>query len=279
MERYLLLAALLVEALALVWFAKQLWGVVFKRDVDVELTTHDNPAAAITLAGYFFGIFIALAGVMASPSQGMWPDLINFAAYGAVGVVIMFLSVWGAPFVGGVKLRRDILDNRNVACAVVLFASFVATGLIFNGAVRGEGAGMMSWVTLLVFQILGQITLALVAHLFEFITPFDLHREINEERNLAAAFGYAGGLIAMGLILHNAVLGDFTSWATDLRSYAIYCVPLLLVWPVRTLVVNGVLLSFKNLNHEVSVDRNIGAGLIEACAYIGFALLFTVAAP
>ena len=63
MERYSLVAALLVEALLLVWFAKQLWGVVLKRNVDTELTTHDNPAMAITLAGYFFGIFIALAGV------------------------------------------------------------------------------------------------------------------------------------------------------------------------------------------------------------------------
>ena len=45
-ERALLTLALLVEALALVWLAKQLWGVVLKRDVDQELTTHDNPAAA-----------------------------------------------------------------------------------------------------------------------------------------------------------------------------------------------------------------------------------------
>ncbi|MNS39150.1 hypothetical protein D3C72_714230 [compost metagenome] len=68
------------------------------------------------------------------------------------------------------------------------------------------------------------------------------------------------------------------SWSTDLRSYALYCLPLLLLWPVRKLVVDGVMLSFKNLNHEIAVDRNVGAGLIEASVYVGFALLFMMAA-
>lgn len=278
MDRPMLVLALLAEALFLVWLAKQLWGVVLRRNVDQELTTHDNPALAITLAGYFFGVFIALSGVLAAPSQGFTQDLLASGAFGLAGVGVLFLSLFGAPFVGGVKLGRDILENHNVGAGMVLFANFVATGLIYAGAVMGEGNGLMAWVTLFAFQLLGQVTLAAMAHLFEFITPFDLHAEITEKRNVAAAVGYAGALIAVGLILHNAVKGDFISWSTDLRSYALYCLPLLLLWPVRKLVVDGVMLSFKNLDHEIAVDRNVGAGLIEATVYVGFALLFTMAA-
>jgi uncharacterized membrane protein YjfL (UPF0719 family) len=277
MERALLIAALLVEAVALVWLAKQLWGVVLRRNVDAELTTQDNPAAALALSGYFFGVFIALSGVLASPTRGLVPDLLESGAYGLAGVMVLFASLFGAPWVGGVKLQRDILENRNLGAAMVLFANFVATGLIYAGAVSGEESGPMAWLTLLVFQVLGQVTLVATAHLFEFITPYDLHAEITERSNMAAAVGYAGALVAMGLLLHNAVRGDFVSWSTDLRSYLIYCIPLLLLWPVRVLVVDGVMLSFKGLNREISADRNVGAGLIEAAVYVGFALVFTMA--
>lgn len=273
MERYMTVAALLVESLALLWAAKLLWGIVLKRDMNTELTTHDNPAAAITIAGYFFGIFIALAGVASSPAKGLVPDVLSFALFGVAGVAVLFASLFAAPLVGGIKLHRDIIEGRNVAASVVLFSTFIATGLIFSGAVRGEGGGLEAWVTLLVFQLLGQAVLALMAHLFEYITPFDLHAEIVQRSNLAAAMGYAGALISMGIILHNAVLGDFVNWQTDLRGFLIWCAPLLMLWPVRALVVNGVLLGFNNLNHEIAQDRNVGVGVIEAVTYIGFALL------
>jgi uncharacterized membrane protein YjfL (UPF0719 family) len=273
MDRWLLIIALLVEAVVLVWLAKQLWGLVLRRNVDVELTTHDNPAAAITLAGYFFGIFLALSGVLAAPDRGLIPDLLESGAYGLAGVMVLFASLFGAPWVGGVKLQRDILENRNIGAAMVLFANFTATGLIYAGAVSGDDVGPMAWATLLVFQFLGQITLVAMAHLMEFITPYDLHAEISEKGNIAAAVGYAGALVAIGLILHNAVKGDFVSWSTDLRSYLAYCVPLLFLWPVRKLVVDGVMLSFRNLDHEIATDRNVGAGVIEACVYVGFALV------
>ena len=273
MDRYLTIIGLMVEALVLVWIAKQLWGVVLKRDMDQELTTHDNPAAALTVAGYFMGVFIALAGVAASPPQGLVADLVSFATFGVAGVAVLFASLFAAPLVGGIKLQRDIVENHNIGAGIVLFATFVATGTIFSGAVRGEGAGLNAWLALLVFQLLGQVVLAIMAHVFEYITPYDLHNEIVEGKNLAAAAGYAGALVAMGIILHNAVLGDFVNWQTDLHGFAVWCLPLLLLWPVRALVVNGVLLGFKNLNHEIAVDRNVGAGVIEASTYIGFALL------
>jgi len=194
-----------------------------------------------------------------------------------VGVLVLFLSLFGAPLVGGVKLQRDIIENRNVSSAVVLAATFIATGLIFSGAVAGEAQGAQAWIGLLVFQLLGQVVLAIMAHVFEFITPFDLHKEIKDKQNLAAAMGYAGAMIAIGILLRSAVTGEFVSWQRDLLSFAVYCIPLLLLWPVRALVVNGVLLNFKDLNNEIAVDRNVGVGVIEASAYIGFALLIVAA--
>ncbi|MEB3328412.1 MAG: DUF350 domain-containing protein [Candidatus Sericytochromatia bacterium] len=270
-------AAMLAEAIAMVWGAKQLWGLVLQRDMNHELTSQDNPAAALTLAGYFLGVFIALAGVAASPSQGLAQDLIAFALFGAAGVAVLFLSVFVAPLIGGIRLQRDIVEHHNTSAGLVLAATFVATGLIFNGAVRGEGTGVAAWVALLVFQALGQAVLGIVAHLFERITPFNMHREIVEGKNVAAAAGYAGAMVAMGIIVHNAVLGDIATlradWGAEVRTFLIWCAPLLLLWPVRALLVNGLLLGFRNLDHEISQDRNLGVGVLEAVTYIGFAWL------
>jgi uncharacterized membrane protein YjfL (UPF0719 family) len=277
MNRFLIVATLLAESLLLLWIAKRLWGLVLRRNVGQELTTNDNPAAAITLSGYLLGVFIALTGVMASPSQGPLKDALGFGAFGLAGVVILFLSVYGAPLVGGVKLRRDIVENRNVGSALVLFANFVATGLIFAGAVRGEGAGPMAWVTLLVFQLVGQSLLALTAQLFKLITHFRLHHEIAEARNTAAAVGFAGALVAIGIVLNRAVSGSFAGWTASLGGVLIYSLPLLLLWPIRALVVNGLLLGFTGLDREIAVDRNVGVGVVEAAAYIGLAFVAVTA--
>jgi hypothetical protein len=37
--------------------------------------------------------------------------------------------------------------------------------------------------------------------------------------------------------------------------------------------VNGIMLGFRNVNREITVDRNVGAGLIEAVVYIGLAMI------
>lgn len=177
-----------------------------------------------------------------------------------------------------VRLRRDIIENRNVGSALVLLASFVATGLIFAGAVRGEGAGPMAWLTLLTFQIVGQLMLALTAQLFKVVTRFKLHHEIGPGRNLAAAVGFAGALVAIGIVLNRAVGGNFAGWSASLGGFLLYSLPLVLLWPVRYLVVNGLLLSFKNLDREIAVDRNVGVGVVEAAAYVGLALLIVTAA-
>ena len=279
MERAVLMGGLLLEALVLLWIAKRLWGVVLKRDVNQELTTHDNPAVAITIAGYLLGVLIALSGVMASPSRGLVADLLGFGAFGLAGVVILFLSVFGAPLVGGVSLRRDIVEHRNVGSALVLFATFIATGFIFAGAVRGEGvAGPMAWVTLLVFQAVGQVLLIATAYLFGSIARFQLQTQIATGHNLAAAVGFAGALVAIGIVLNRALTGSFVGWTVSLGSVLLYSLPLVLIWPVRYLVVNGMLLGFRNLDREIAVDRNVGVGVVEAAAYIGIALLAVNAA-
>lgn len=268
---------LLAEAIALTYVAKKAWGWVLGIHLDDELTEADNPAAGVLLAGYLFAVLIALSGVLASPPAGpkpvLWVEALSFAGFGLAGVAALFFSLLGAPLVGGVRLRRDIIQGRNVAAATVVASSFIASGLIFQGSVSGEGAGWVAVAALVVFQVLGQLWLALTALLFQWITPFNWRQEIVEHRNLAAALGFSGAVVAAGLVLRNAVSGPFTNWEHDLLSFALYGLPVLLLIPARPLLVSGVVLGRRNLNHEVGHDRNVAAGLLEGVTYLGFSLL------
>lgn len=277
MDTVYLSLVLLVEAIALTYLAKKAWGWVLGVRLDDELTEADNPAAGVLMAGYLLGVLLALSGVLASPPQGpkpvLWQEALSFGGFGLAGVAFLFLALLGAPLIAGVRLRRDVVQGRNVAAATVVAASFVASGLIFQGSVSGEGAGWVAVLAVVVFQVLGQLWMALTALLFEWITPFKWRSEIVEHRNLAAAFGFAGAILGAGMLLRNAVGGGFTSWEHDLIGFALYGLPVFLLIPARPLLVAGVVLGRRNLNHEIGVDRNVAAGLLEGVSYLGFALL------
>lgn len=270
-------AVLLGEAVLLTYLAKGAWGWVLGVHLDDELTEADNPAAGVLLSGYLLGVFLAFSGVLAAPPLGpqpsLWVEALSFAGFGLAGVVFLFLALLGAPWVGGVRLRRDVIEGRNVAAATIVAASFVATGLIFQGAVAGEGAGWVALASLVVFQLLGQLWLALAALVFEAVTPFAWREEIVKQRNLAAALAFSGVVMAAGLLLRNAVAGPFTGWDHDLWAFFLDGLPLLLLVPARPLLAAGVVLGRRNLNHEIAEDRNVAAGLLEGTTYLGFALL------
>jgi hypothetical protein len=67
--------------------------------------------------------------------------------------------------------------------------------------------------------------------------------------------------------------GDFTSWKSSIRDALIHLIPLAALPVVRFLIVRGLLLGFRNVNREITEDRNPAVGLVEASAYVGMALV------
>jgi uncharacterized membrane protein YjfL (UPF0719 family) len=265
---------LLVEILILVWIAKKILGLILRRNIDKDLITLDNPAVAITLSGYLLAVFIAVSGLVYGTTGGIRHDLIYTAIYGGIAIFCLLFSMLGwAPFLK-VYIDKEIFNDRNVGVGVVAFGALVATALIFKGSLTGSMAPGLSggWQAILVFFVLGQLALFLTALTYQWITPYDIHKEINDNSNLAVALGYAGALLATGIIVQNATSGDMISWEESLRDFARMLIPLLLFWPVRWLIVNGLLLNWGNVNKEVVQDKNVGAGILEAITYIGIAL-------
>ena len=244
----------------------------------VALTDHDNPAMGLAVAGYLFGVIWTITVLLGTPSSGgLWRDVLEVALYGGLGIVLLtVVSLVSCRLFLGLHVREQ-LEAHNSAAAVVVGGAYVATSLTYSGALDGEGGGF--WM-LLLFFVLGQLALVAMTYIFRWLTGYDDVQEI-ESGNLAAGIAQAGLLIAMGVIVGQAASGEFTTLEDSLIGFLISLLVVAVLYPVRQLVVQCVILGaplrFRSilLDNEIAEDKNIAAGLLEASAYLSTALFIT----
>jgi uncharacterized membrane protein YjfL (UPF0719 family) len=243
--------------------------------VDKQLTEKDNPALAISTAGYYIGIIVIYIGALIGPSTTLLYDLLLVGGYGLGGILMLLLSrvINDRLILRGFSAERELIEDRNPGAGAVLFGSYVASALIVAGSIQGQGGGPH---TALVFYVLGQAALVVFTGLYDWVAPYSLLEQI-EQDNVAAGVGFGGALIAIGIIIMRAVSGDFVSWAADLQ-YLGWNVLLVFVYLVGVrFFFDRILIPESDLNVEIARDRNVGAGLLEGLVSIGFAsVLFFV---
>jgi uncharacterized membrane protein YjfL (UPF0719 family) len=263
-------SVLVVEVIAIVWIGMKVLERATRTRFREQLMVKDNPAAGVTLGGFYLALFIALSGVLGGKQGTPAHDLLLTAMHGAVAIsAIALCSFLWQPIVR-VSLHEDILASRNVAAGLLSASALVATGLIYKGAVHLEEEHAEHVAA---FFLLGEGALLLSLLLYEWVTPYDVYGEIHERSNAAAALSCSGAVLAAGLILGNAVEGEFESWSSSIRDALLYMIPVLVLPLVRFIVVNGLFLGFGSVNREITQDRNTAAGMVEGAAYVGVALL------
>ncbi len=266
---FVVMAALALQALArwvLQWF--------FGNTLRVLLTDHDNPAVGLAVAGYLFGVIWTVTVLLSAPGRGLWQDILDVLLYGVLGIgLLTVVSILTCRFFLGMHVR-DQLEDHNVSAAIVVAGVYVATSLTYSGALDGEGGGFL---LLLLFFVLGQLALLGMTYLFRWLTSYDDVQEI-ASGNIAAALALSGLLIAMGIIVGNAASGNFTTLADSIVSFGLGLLVFLIFYPVRQVVVQGLILGGRLslrailLDQEIAQDRNTAAGLLEAVSYVSTAL-------
>ena len=268
------IVAFLFEAFVLFFIGKLAYQLLHRKfNVQDELVEKDNLAFAIAHTGYFIGILIAMGGVMLGPSHEFIPDLLAAGMYGALSIVLVNISIFinDKVILNRFSNYDEIVRDRNSGVGMVEAASAIATGMVVMGAVYGEGGGIDTAVA---FWAAGQVLLVIAAWVYNLITPYNVHQEL-ENDNVAAGVGFAGALIAIGNLIRVAIQHDFDGWIETFSDMGVDFLIGIALLPIARLVADKILLPGRKLTDEIVNQEvpNIGAGVIEAFAYIGGSVL------
>jgi uncharacterized membrane protein YjfL (UPF0719 family) len=263
----------LAVVLGLLVLGKWLYDALHRRFVlRTELVEKDNLAVALAVSGYYLGLVIVLGGVVSGPASfSVIDDVIGLVIFGVLGTVLLNLSAWVNDAVVFSKFdnEREIVEDRNAGMGAVEAGNYVAVGLITAGAMSGEGG----LVPGLVYWFAGLVALIVAGLLYDKMTSYDLHDEI-EKDNVAVGVAFAGVLIGFGNIIRLAGEGDFVSWNQSLTEFGYYTVVGLFLLPLVRLFADKVLLPGASLSDELVKDRpNLGAGVLEAVSYVAASML------
>ena len=263
----------LAVVLALLVIGKWVYDGLHRRFVlRIELVEKDNLAVALAVAGYYLGLTIVLGGVVSGPASfSVLDDVIGLVTFGLLAIVLLNLSAWINDKVVFSRFdnEKEIVEDRNAGMGAVEGGNYIAVGLITAGAMSGEG-GLLPG---LVFWVLGLVALIVAGLLYDKITSYDLHDQI-EKDNVAVGVAFAGVLIGFGNIIRLAGAGDFVTWNESLTEFGYYTLVGLILLPLVRFFADKVLLPGASLTDELVQERpNLGAGVIEAVSYLGASML------
>ena len=263
----------LAVVLALLVIGKRVYdGLHRSFALRTELIEKDNLAVALALAGYYLGLVIVLVAVVSGPASfSLLDDVIGLVIFGLLGIVLLNLSalINDKVVFSKFSIEREIVEDRNAGVGALEGANYVAVGLVTAGAMSGEG-GLLSG---LVFWIAGLVALIIAGILYDRITSYDLHDEI-EKSNVAVAAAFAGVLIGFGNVIRLAGEGDFVSWNESLAEFGYYTVVGLILLPFIRVFADKVLLPGARLSDELLQEQpNLGAGVIEGVSYLAASML------
>jgi uncharacterized membrane protein YjfL (UPF0719 family) len=243
-------------------------------------TIDTNAARGIVRAGFVCGAAFVAASAIRGCVHGVdWKaDLLWTTVFG--GSAMLLLAAVGSLGV------RVLLHSRlpgeiargNVAAGVAAGAHFTATGLIIAQCLYGDDIGTLG--VSVVFFVIAQATLHLFVVLFRSLTHYAEDQEIMGE-NVAAALSYAGAMLAIAIIVGHATEGTFTGWIASLRAYLVALASALVLYPVRQIVVQTMILRQPlalrggGLDRLVAQERNVGVSAVEAVSYLAAAVLLT----
>ena len=239
-----------------------------------------NAARGIERAGYLCGAAFVLVSVIQGCVHGedIRADILWTVVFGASALTVL----WAAG-AGGIRVLLHAhlpqeIARGNVAAGVAAGAHFAATGLIVAECFYGDDVRTLG--ISIVFFLIGQGTLHLCLILFRTLTLYAEDEEVMGE-NVAAAVSYAGAMLAIAIIVGHAADGTFEGWAPSLRAYARALGSVFVLYPMRQLVVQTLLLrqpfAFRGgaLDRLVAQQRNVGVSAVEAMSYVAAALLLT----
>lgn len=280
--------AYFITALLILLAARLVFDWVTPYTVREHLAEKDNTAVALALAGYLGGVTAILSGLFHSVpvenietaiswnhfSQEMEPLLL----YAALGMAALVLSgvINDKVILTGFSIQEALGEHANVGVGALLASTYLGSGLIVSGGLRGS-IDPSSFVTAF---LLGQAGLVLFARLYRIITPEDDLKEVRSKElggagNVAVGVAWGGYMVAYSIILMTG-LSHSATWDDRLPHFAWYAVIGLILLPVVRLLGGWLLVPGVRLNQRITKDGGIGAGILKATLAIAISVVIAL---
>ncbi len=270
-------ATYLLVILIIMVIGKRLHNQFSNYDLDHELTTTDNKAVALSTTGYLFAIGLILWGVITPNGEttvtGFWSLVVDIIAtffWGLLGIGLLQVSRYfnDRYLLPNFCNHKEIIEDRNLGTGAVEGCTFIASGIIIKTVLSGSGSCFLTdlFGTFFYFAV-GQLAFIIFGRLYQKISRFDLHDEI-EQDNAAAGVAFGLSMVAVGILL-----ADYIAAYNSIFGL-MFWIPLSFFFLVTgRYIADKMLLPGALLDEEISQDRNWGAALIEGAVAIVIALV------
>lgn len=234
-----------------------------------EISERDNAAVLIRLSGLLIAMFVTFIG-----TYQVYEGFLDTALYGGLSFLVGLAAVLASRYVNDyfildvVDNNEAVVDQNNVAVAVVECSTYIATAIVFYAGMADDDGG---FVRNLIWFVLGQALLVALAKLYKYVEPAIF--ENIEAGNVACALAFSGTVLAAGLAIGAAINGDFEGWGVDTLRVLLSVAVWLALMALARFVTSFVILSKERIVHEIVVDRNWAMGFM----YGVIPLVFTIA--
>jgi len=264
-----------ILVLAVAKLLKQLFS---SYSIDQELTTADNPAFGLALAGYYLAtviVYIGAASIAPLPldrgTAGVLSALGQDLAWAVGGVLALNGSraLLDRALVKGSRGLFEITKHRNVAAGMLEAMGSVASGLVLAAAIHQPGGTIG---TVLALLIISQAAFIVIARAYQKWAGYDVAAEVRNG-NLAAGVAFGLTVVAIAILMLKATSGEFAGWSTTLTFFAFDVIAGMILLLVLRWLVDLLLLPNARIAEEICRDRNVNVGLIEGVLAVGISAI------
>jgi len=264
----------LLQAVVFLWLGSFVFAALRKVSLASQLADKDNPAFAISYAGFMAALALVIGSVIQSPSAAdlTWHAEFLETIYWTFGSLVLLLAallINDFVIFPKFKNRKEILEDRNTGLAVVEASGFIGTAILIRASLAPQIAPAEvgePWLTLIYF-IVGQSLFLLYSKVYPKAAGLDLHGEL-EKDNPAVGVAFGGSLLAFALLLGSAKM-NYDALPTLITLALVY----LLVLSLFRFAIRLLFSKKLSLAAELQRDRNWGMGVLEATLSLAVASL------
>lgn len=270
-------------ALVLLSAMRLLSGLVGNVSATHEISSNDNKAFGISLAGAMIAVSIMLMGVVSGEAgYSLANEAFLVSIFGLLGIGLMWITriLFDRISFPGLSIHAEIMRG-NISASIIDACNMIATAIIIKGAMTWvEGDVLMSVLAVAISFVASQIIMAMATFYRSKVyqrrhANKPIHSAI-EENNIALAIRFSAYRVGIAIAVSSAFTAVEYVPAEFIRVFFVWFAVALLLFVLLTLiaiVIRHSVLRGVNIAEEVGQQGNVAVGAIEGSIYIVVGLL------